>query len=498
MKPDEQIAYLLSHPDELIKKAPFTRGSDDIGFVYGMDEGVAKVGERTAARLPEHTKNVVSQSQFAYELDPNCHKVLFDTNIPSITAKTNDGNYYEIEFKKMGVPWQKRIMTKQFLHLCGNPTQFTLCSDNPTDEEMDDFATFKRYWKSRNQDGQRAKMVVAQKSYGDAGLLYYFDRNGCIKSRVLSYENGYVLCPHNDENGDRLMEAVYYRSGDIEHIDAYDDTNVYHFSKEVTSKEAKWEMVGQEAHKFPEIPLVTHRGEVAWNDVQDIIEVYEIIYNIFLVIQKRHGWGILYIKGQFSEKAKKIAGSVILNDTSLNKDGKAEFLTPPTPQGMIDTLQLMYESIQLGSSTTFILPKDISTSGDISGVAVQITQSLDNEKALEGIIEWQNTISKMTRLFKHGVASELVKKGKDGSAVSRFSALGIGAAMKVWRPRSETEYNAMLGTMKSTGILSQKTAIENNTESTPYEELRVLREAEAALKQQQQLQQQQQQQSQNQ
>ena len=50
------------------------------------------------------------------------------------------------------------------------------------------------------------------------------------------------------------------------------------------------------------------------------------------------------------------------------------FLTPPTPQGTIDTLQLMLESIQLGSYYLFVT-KDVKMSGDISGI--MLTQSLD-------------------------------------------------------------------------------------------------------------------------
>lgn len=479
MTAKEKIQYLLEHPNELLMKKPFTRGTQDLASAKAFDRGVY-VGEKIVAELPSFVKETVSQDKFAFELDPNCHKVLFDENIPSITAKTSDGNYYEIEFRKMALPFQKRIMSKQVLHLCGNPTQFILNNESPTEQDQADFALFKKYWKRRNQDGMRAKMVVTQKSYGDAGLLYYTDRKGRIKSRLISYEDGYVICSHNDDNGDRLMESIYYRRDNIEYIDSYDDDFAYRHARRINSgdKNTDWQLISKERHGFPEIPLVTHRGEVAWNDVQTLIEVYEIIYNIFLVIQKRHGWGILYIKGQFSEKAKKIAGSVILNDTSLNKDGSAEFLAPPSPQGMIDTLKEIYDSIQIGSSTTFILPKDISTGGDISGVAIQITQSLDNEKALEGVIEWQNVISKMQRLFLFGLASELVNKGMDTTAITRFQNLDISANMKVWRPRSDSEYNQMLVTMQGAGILSKKTAIEKNTESTPDELIRVTEEAQ--------------------
>ena len=95
----------------------------------------------------------------------------------------------------------------------------------------------------------------------------------------------------------------------------------------------------------------------------------------------------------------------------MDGKGDAKFLTPPTPQGTIDTLQLMLESIQLGSSTTFLLPKDVKMSGDISGIAIMLTQSLDMENALQGVIEWQNVADKMTRLFKEGTCKRVGKQG---------------------------------------------------------------------------------------
>lgn len=477
------LEYLLAHPDELLKKKPFTRGSDKPEPESPDNNGVSDVGEVQTATLPQLERKVITQSRYLAELDPASHDVLFDDNIPSITAKLNNGTFVDIEFKKMAVPFQKAILKKKVLHLCGYDIQFTLDNDAPTEEDNQDFATFKRYWKQRNQGGMRTKLVTAQLSCGDAGLLYYFDRHGQIKSRLISYKDGYVICSHNDDNGDRLCEAVYYQQDQVEYIDVYTDDRQYRFVKDPTKEsqsESGWTVdpnCNGKSHGFKEIPLVTKRGPVAWDDVQELIEVYEIIYNVFLVIQKRHGWGVLYIKGKFDKKAKKIAGNVVLNDSSLNSDGDAKYLTPPSPDNMIETLKLMEESIQKGAGVTFILPKDISLSGDVSGVAVQIAQSLDNEEALSAAIEWQNVASKMCRLFKYGIAKELVRNDKDKTAGTRFENMEINAEFKIWRPRSEAEYNQMLTTLKSAGVISVQTAVEKNTESTPDENLRLEQQA---------------------
>lgn len=477
----EKILYLLSHPELLIKKKPFTRGTYD-PHVNDFNNKTISTGEYMEAKLPTIKRYVVTQDEFLRELDPLSHKILYDDNIPAITMKLSDGRWAEIEYKKMAIPFQRLIKDKQVLRLCGNPMSFTLMDTEPSDKQTNNFITFKQYWNLRNMDGMRTKMVDAQKSVGDAGLLFYFDKDGNIKARLLSYSDGYVLCPHNDDNGDRILEAVYYEKDGDCYIDCYDDTNMYRFVQswgDDIESDGTWKMLPPVEHGFSEIPLITKRGLVAWDSVQNIIEVYEVIYNIFLVIQKRHGWGILYVKGTFKTDGRKIAGAVILNDTSAEGNGSAEFKTPPTPDGMLKTLELMEETIQKGSGCTFILPKDITLSGDISGIAVKISQELDNETALLGSIEWQNVADKMCRLFKEGLAKELVNKKINEFAATEFEDLHINAKFKEWMPQNESDYNAMLIQLKGAGLISEETGIERNTESSPDEKLRRRKERES-------------------
>lgn len=473
----ELIKRLLSDPDKLRTKPPFTRGASRDRMPN--HDYKAEIGKSVSATLPVYDRIIVPQERFLRELDPNCHDVLFDENIPSICVKVNDGSYRDIKYSRMAIPIQRVIKNKQVMHLAGERMQFTLMDSEPTERQQGDFVTVKQYWNLRNQDGMKYKMVDTQKSVGDAGLLYYFNYKGEIKSRLLSFADGYVLCSHNDQNGDRVLESVYYVNNNVEYIDSYDDTYMYRYSKD-RDADTDWVYHEPVAHGFEEIPLITKRGDVAWNTVQPIIECYEELYNVFNAIQKRYGWGILYIKGRFSSKAEKIAGNVVLNDTSYDGNGDAKFLTPPTPQGTIDTLSLMLDSIQLGSSTTFILPKDIKMSGDVSGIAVQLTQNMDIETALRECVEWQNVADKMLRLFKYGLAKELVNKGISSTAVTDFENLHINAKFKVWQPRNDYEYNQMLTILTGAGILSKESGIELNTASKPDEKMRVQKEEEAA------------------
>lgn len=477
---DDLVKELLRNPDRLRQKKPFVRG-----MVRDGSPNEGKEVEYTAqieACLPKCKMRIIPQEKFVRELNPWSHDVLFDENIPSFCVKLDDGNYYDVIHKKVSLPLQRIIMEKQVLHLTGNPMSFTMMETEPSETMRKNFVKFKQYWDLRNQDGMKKKFVTAQKSYGDAGLLYYHDSKGRIKSRVISFEGGYVLCPHNDKNGDRILESVYYIKDGVEYIDSYDERYMYRHTNDLQTEngEIGWRFHEPEEHGFDEIPLITKRGKVAWDAVQTAIDGYETLYNIFLVVQKRFGNGILYIKGKFKDQAQKIAGSIVLNDTSMDGNGDAKFLTPPTPQNMIDTLQQQLETIQLGAKTTFVLPKDIKTGGDLSGLAVQLTRELDIVNAEQAVIDWQNVADKMVRLFKQGLAKELVNNGENPNAVTEYAELQINAKFKVWRPFNETEFNQMITTLSGAGVISKETAIEVNTISKPDEKQRIRKEEEEA------------------
>lgn len=481
-KIDEQIAFLISNPDLLIKKKPFTRGAERSKSAYGDGQKLS-VGGTVDAELPKYKRYVVSQEQFMRELDADCHDVLFDENLPSLCLKIADGSYVDIKFERTPIPFQKKIKNKQLMHLSAKKMDFTMVDDNPDEKQRSNFTIFKQYWDLRNQDGMKTKMVDAQLSYGDSGLLYYFDYEGKIKCRLISYEDGYAICPHNNEQGDRIIESIYYQKGDTEIIDSYDYKYHYRHVKDYNAEtEINWKLTLKEEHGFDEIPLVTKRGDVAWNDAQRLITSYEVLYNIFQAIERRHGWGILYIKGKFSDEARKINGAVVLNDTSIDGKGDAKYLEAPTPEGMLNTLKSIYKNIQIASSTTFILPEDINMSGDVSGVAVQLTLSQDVELAQSKVIDWQNVADKMVRLFKQGLAMELVNNNINENAVTEFENLHINAKFKVWRPYSETEYNNMLIALKQAGLISEETGIETNTVSKPDEKARIKKETDEKAK----------------
>lgn len=488
----QQIVALLADPDKLLATTPYYRRIDASGAQYDVfGRTVESVGTKVKATLPSVKRVAVPIGALLREADPWSHSVLTDENIPSIYVKNSEGGYLKVEQKRLPLPYQQSIAKKQTLHLCNNPMSHVLLNTNPTEAQNKYFIRVKQAWDERNMDGKKTEAVYTQKNESFVGMLFYHDYNGKIKSRILRYSDGYNIITHKDQNGEHILECVYYCVDDVEYIDCYDDTYMYRLTNAgdiVTDADGRvvnngWRYETPVEHGFSEIPLAVKRGKVAWDNVQDLIEVAERTYNTFIVIQNRYGYGMLYVKGKINPKAQKVNGSFILNDTSMDPNADAKMLTPPSPENMKETLDQLEEQIMKGAGTTFILPKDIKMSGDTSGVAVQLTQELDIETALQDVNEWQNFANKMMRLFKEGLARELVNSGEEGfeNAVTDFEKLNIRTKFVVWRPQSNEAYNQMLTTLHGAGGISNQTLIEKNTESCPDEMARVQKEKEAEI-----------------
>lgn len=495
-----KIESLLAQPDKLLKKKPFyrhisTNGNSQLNAINSAFGGSVGLTDTITVSLPSIRKDIVTQDRFAKELDVYSHDVLFDENIPAITVKIKGNDYLEMSQHRMGVPFQVLIRDKQVRHLCVNKMNHTLLNTEPTEEQMRWFVRIKQDWAKKNMEGAKTKLVQDQKSYADAALLFFMSEDKKLHTKNINYDDGYVIITHKDEYGKHILECLYYAITDDDgnqttFIDCYDDEKMTRFTSSYEGggslDSSGWVRHAPVYHGFPENPLVTKRGEVAWNRGQTTIESYEALYNTFIVVQKRHGWGIIYIKGKFNQNGQKIAGQVILNDTSLDPEADAKTLNSPDPNHMIETLELMEQTIMKSCGTTFILPKDIKISGDTSGLAVELTQELDMATAQDGVIEWQNVANKMMRLFKAGLAMELVASAEKGfeTAITDFETLNIHSEFMVWKPKSEEAHNQMLATLKGAGGISQQTLVEKNTVSTPDELVRIQKEHEAQLKEQ--------------
>lgn len=452
------INEVLKDVNKVLNKVPFTRSMSAIG---DYSEQSVEIDGKEQVSIPMRMGKTVSQDRFLRELDPSSHDIHLDKNVPSIIAKVVDNGVYgwtEIKEKRVALAYQRRILDKRVQYLCGKPIKHTLCNHNPSDEDKDNFIELKEEFINKNFNVRVSELVENQMSCGDAALIMYFD-NKKIKSRNVSYKDGYVIIPHYNKYGEEDFIVIYYKRDGLEKIDIYDDSMVYGLYK---TKEESWALDNYQPHGFLEIPVIYKRGKVAWEDSQSIIEVTEIIYNIYTVIMKRHGWGLLYIKGKIDERLKKTAGAVVLNDPNPESQGDAKYLTPEEPVGIQNLLKDLRKEIQLQSGVVLLDPEDIKTGSDMSGLALKMMMSTAYEKALLDARFYDDIADKVTRLFKYGVGIEKAKS-------AQYNRLIIRGEFDVWMPQSESSITNDIAVLLQNGGISIETATEKSSYSAPDE-----------------------------
>jgi len=455
---------------ELLQKEPFTRGLED--NILSSISSTVSIGDTEAVDIPNLKRRTISQATYAKELDPAAHDIHSDQNVPSIVVKLDKGNYQEIKDTRMALAYQKKIVEKQVLYICGKATKFTLCNTKPSKEQKSDYIDIKTAWRNKNYDIIRTEAIEKQKSIGDSAVLQYM-KDGKVMAKTFSYLDGYTLLPVFDKFGDLEMFSFLYSQRNKKKLDIYDKEFFYEYvlgddGKSVIS-------VNKTAHGFSQVPISYIRKEVAWENAQSIIEVLEIIYNIYSVIMKRHGWGLLYIKGNVESKMKKLAGSVILQDNSDNPNSTAEFKAPPTPTGMENLISDLRKQIQIMTGTIFITPEDVRMSGDISGAAIKMMNSSAYEKAMKDAMGYDSFMDSMLRIFMEGYANEKKRQ-------AQYSTLNIRAELDVWIPQSDTEIVANLTLLKNSNLISTESGTEMSPYSTPDEIQRIETEKANAIK----------------
>lgn len=456
----------LNDPVKLLHKKPFVRGvNDEFVRIYRQD-----VMDDTSlvAEVPSYTGKTISQAQYLLELDPNSHAIMFNDDIPRLSGNPNarwdEANPYRASFS-----FQSQILSQHSMYVNTNPMYFTLLNNNPSDEVHKTFVEIKDEWITRNMDIYKMKLYEEQKSVGDAALLYYFNRRGKMRVRLLSYRDGYQLIPQYDDNGEMILFSVYYQYDGKRKIDCYDEQFIYSYISDDKNGTFVIDSINQ--HGFDEIPVVYKRGEVAWEKGQVLIDIFELLYNIYMIVEKKVGFPILYVIGKASIEKRSDTATMLKDSTTGDLKSDAKYLNPDEPKGFQELLSDLFKKIQICTSSVLVSADDIKVTNDISGVALKILRSAIYERAQRDINEYNDAADKMAYLFKYGVSMELGK-------FVLWNRCNIRAEYDLWTPQSETEYVNRLVIQKQSGIISSQTATQLSPDSQPDELSRISKEVQ--------------------
>jgi hypothetical protein len=160
---------------------------------------------------------------------------------------------------------------------------------------------------------------------------------------------------------------------------------------------------------------------------------------------------------------------LIVNLSSDTSNGKQDVkvLEFPEPQTMDGYLKTLEEKISLFSSTSFITPKDITTTNS-GGNGIALAMSNDYSLAVQSAMDWQRFVNDMVYLHQEGLDLE------GGAGSNKFAKVRIGAKINPWS--LETTNTKLVNLGMEAPYLSTQTVLEKCPDAAPDEVERVIKE----------------------
>lgn len=463
MKREHDIKWFLEQPERLIKMKPFTRGGVMKG--HGWEDIPVLNNTFINTGFCNLELHPISQDTYITEYRPDLHIIKMNESIPHIKVRI-DGQPLNFGMMDMTetASFQKLIHSAHVRSLTANPLRFTLSKRDSKSGGIDGFEDVKDEWTVRDMNWWLAQAINTCKQLGNCGLLFSFDKD--TQRYVVtnySYEDGYQIVPNYDEYGTEIARSLVYQIDDKIVIDTYDSKFHYRCTQGVNG----WE-IENEVHGFSRCPLLHKRGKVAWEYAESSIEMWELMANIQYIALKRFGTFALVFTGDMdADSFKRDSSTLIINLSSDTTNGKqdAKVLDFPEPTTMDGCLKALEEKISLFSSTSFITPKDITTTNS-GGNGIALAMSNDYSLATQSALDWGKFVNDMVYLHQEGIDLEENK--------TRYAKLRISAKIIPWS--LETNNTKITNLSMEQKWLSTKTIIEESPDAAPDELQRVIDE----------------------
>lgn len=463
----KNIQWYLSDPTRLMQVKPFTRGGHIDGLGYELQDVL--INQTIKTEFSRLVQKPISQDVYLTEYNPSLHHIIMNKTIPHIKV-VFDGCEMPagmIELTQTA-SFQKLIHSAHCRSLTNNPLEFNLCQTDVDEGGLKVFEKVKTMWTWRSMDYWLSRAINACKQTGVCGILFSFDKdaNQCVVTSY-SYEDNYQVIPNYDEYGIEVARSLVYQIDGNIVIDMYDNRMHYHIVQSETS-EGGWKIT-PEVHGFSRCPLLYKRGKVAWEYAETSIEMWELMTNINAIALKRFGTFALAFWGEMdSDSFKRDSSTLIINLSSDTSQGKqdAKVLDFPEPKTMDDYLKTLEEKISLFSSTSFITPKDITTTNS-GGNGIALAMSNDYALATQSAMDWRKFVNDMFYLFQEGIDLET-------NGVEKYAQLRVGAKIIPWS--LETNNTKITNLQMEAKWLSMQTIIEKSPDAAPDETERIIKE----------------------
>ena len=448
--------------------------------------------------------DIVTQADFIRELYPTGHAIYDHTVYPDIFREEvvpvldNEGKgtgkvtkrLYREPVPRYAFAFQRIILVKHLVHLCGNDVQFELNSNKASESETDTFTLFRTGWLNKDMEIAFYESAKSVKSTGDTAFVGFL-REGKFYWKVLSYINGDTLFPHYDSVTGKLnlfarSFSDYNENGDeiVQWLEVWDDTNLYRYRQGKgdgrTIKERVlgvfgldgYTLVEKKPHGFPFIPVSYMRDEdgACWSDSQDSIDGYEMSFSQMAHNNQAYGEPImLYMgDGDNAEVMKDVNGTI--KSISMGPDDKVDYLQAQSAsESYMKQLDTQYKMIY---SQSFIVDPPELKSGDLPAAALKILYSPAYEKAMTDCKDYQKFLNSMVEIFTYGYGVET------GRTID-FANMDMKWWLEPYVHVNSSTVIADLAAAVQNGFISRQTASERieTLYSTNSEWDRIMREA---------------------
>ena len=461
---EHNISWFLSEPTRLIKMKPFTRGGNMNGHGYEnlplLNNTMIETGFCNLDLKP------ISQDTYITEYRPDLHHIILNRSIPHIKVAIN-GVDLPMGMMEMTqtASFQKLIHSAHVRSLTANNLRFMLGKQDSKNGGIDPFEEVKDEWSARDMDWWLGQAINTCKQLGNCGLLFSYDKDANRYTVTnYSYENGYQIVPNYDEYGMEIARSLVYQIDGKTIIDTYDNKKHYRS----VQGDKGWEITS-ELHGFSRCPLLHKSGKVAWEYAESTIEMWELMANIQDIALKRFGtFALVFIGDMDTDSFKRDSSTLIINLSSDNTNGRqdAKVLDFPEPQTMDGYLKTLEEKISLFSSTSFITPKDITTTNS-GGNGIALAMSNDYALATQSALDWRKFVNDMVYLHQEGLDLE-------NNGVDKFAKLRITAKIIPWS--LETNNTKITNLAMEAKWLSTRTIVEESPDAAPDEIQRIIDE----------------------
>lgn len=462
-------------------------------------------------RPDELTKAIVAEKTEAFKIedikkqyDPKGHAITDKMERPDklvVTEVLGKDTTSTVKVARLPIPMQKRIVRLAATFLCGRPIE--LISAAAEGKTKDLLTVLTKTWKDNKLDYRSKKLAKLMMSETECAEIWYVEKaedgfwtgtpneklkgtgNLKLRMKMLAPSLGDKLYPVYNAAGDMIAFGRGFTTTSdgkkLECFDLYTAENFYYFQKGSSNWEPRNATAQNgttkpvESNPYKKIPVIYYNQDSPeWNDVQELIERFEISISNHADTNDYHGSPTIKVKGTVAGFAKKGEQGKIIQLEGADAD--ANYMSwDKSPDSVKLEQENLLNLIYSLTDTPNISFEQMKGLGTFSGIALKMLFLGAHMKASDHEENFGESIQRRINYLKAALAII-------NTDLEEAVPVSIEPRFTYFLPKNEQEIIEMLTTATTGGIMSKKTAVSQNpfVEDPDAEETLLKEEANSA------------------